>query len=69
MRKVCLARTDAGSVMGAADARGNSSGGRPLQTWNELQAEGVSGGDEYLAEAAANWTGGLGALPENIVIA
>jgi hypothetical protein len=55
--------------MGTADARGNSSGDRPLQTWNELQAEGVSGGDEYLAEAAANWDGGVGALPENILIA
>ncbi len=47
-------------AVSAAHAGGNSNAVGQMQTWNELQAEGMAGGDDYLAEAAANWDGDSG---------
>ena len=39
----------------AEESRCNGSVGRGVQTWNELQAQGIPGADEVLAAAAADW--------------
>lgn len=52
-----------GQSEGGIAARGEDGSGilacsgvsRGVLTWNQLQAEGFAGGDELLAEAAANW--------------
>ncbi|BDA45375.1 probable DNA-(apurinic or apyrimidinic site) lyase 2 [Coccomyxa sp. Obi] len=49
------------SAASAAEPRCNGSAGKGVQTWNELQAQGIPGADDFLAEAAANWDSAAGA--------
>lgn len=61
-KAACAAEQPEAGSANAAESRCKSSAGRGAQTWNELQAEGIPGADDHLAEAAANWDSAAGAL-------